>query len=238
MLLAVLTLLQSINAQDSKPIVKSNQTKVNVNPKLSVTKQQKGSVGINSRYGTVTDIDGNVYKTVRVGDQIWMAENLKTRHYNDGTSIPNVTDSKAWLNITDGAYCYYNNDNSYNLIYGKLYNWNAVNTGKLAPKGWHVPSVEEWRELIDYLGGSILATNKIKSSNGWEDNGNNTSGFSASPSGYRIYQGDFNNLGANWWCSGELDNYVNTCVLFNIASDIVISITDSREGMSVRCIKD
>jgi len=107
---------------------------------------------------TVTDIDGNVYHIVAIGTQVWMAENLKTTKYNDGTFIPLVTDSTAWGNLSTPGYCWYNNDAAtYKNTYGALYNWFTVNTGKLSPKGWHIPSDTEWETLITYLGGESLA---------------------------------------------------------------------------------
>ncbi len=101
-------------------------------------------------YGTVTDQDGNEYKTVTIGTQTWMAENLRTTKYNDSTSIPNITSASMWQNSTTGAYCNYNNTTDIDTIvtYGSLYNWYAVNTGKLAPKGWHVATNEEYSTLI------------------------------------------------------------------------------------------
>ena len=114
--------------------------------------------------GTVTDIDGNVYHTVTIGTQTWMVENLKTTKYNDGTAIPLVTDSTAWLNLTTPGYCWYNNDAAtYKNTYGALYNWFTVNTSKLAPSGWHVPTDAEWTTLITYLGGETVAGGQMKS---------------------------------------------------------------------------
>ena len=112
---------------------------------------------------TVTDIDGNVYKTVVIGTQTWLAENLRTTKYNDGTQIPNVTAKSQWDNLTTDAYCWYNNDPAtYKATYGALYNWYAVNTGKLCPTGWHVPSDAEWTTLTDFLGGEGYAGGKLK----------------------------------------------------------------------------
>ena len=105
----------------------------------------------------VVDIDGNVYHTVTIGTQVWMVENLKTTRYNDGTAIPLVTDGTAWAALTTPGYCWYNNDSAtYKNTYGALYNWYAVNTGKLAPTGWHVPTDSEWTVLTTYLGGESL----------------------------------------------------------------------------------
>jgi uncharacterized protein (TIGR02145 family) len=115
-------------------------------------------------YGTLTDQDGNIYKTITIGNQVWMAENLRTTKYNDGTAIPNVTGKSEWCALTTGAYCNYNNTKNVDTIstYGRIYNWYAVNTGKLAPPGWHVPNDEDWRTLTDYLGGGCLQEENSK----------------------------------------------------------------------------
>jgi len=101
--------------------------------------------------GDVKDADGNVYQSVRIGSQVWTVENLKTTKYNDGTAIPNVTDSTEWIELTTGSYCYYANNPDNKAKYGALYNWHAVNTGKLAPEGWRVPTDAEWDTLKNYL---------------------------------------------------------------------------------------
>ncbi|MBL0286085.1 MAG: fibrobacter succinogenes major paralogous domain-containing protein [Bacteroidetes bacterium] len=157
--------------------------------------------------GTVTDIDGNVYNTVTIGAQCWMMENLKTTKYNDGTAIPNVTSNTEWGALNTGAWCYYSNDANNNNTYGKLYNWYSVNTGRLAPNGWHVPTDIEWLELRDYLGGSQQAGGKMKSiSILWSPpnvGADNSSGFTALPSGFRnssngsrfVSKGDATNFG-------------------------------------------
>jgi len=107
--------------------------------------------------------NGYNYKTVKIGSQWWFAENLQTTQYNDGTSISNVTDWFAWRTLTTDAYCWYNNDAAtYRNLYGALYNWYAVKTGKLCPSGWHVPSNDEWTILSDYLGGGNVAGGKLK----------------------------------------------------------------------------
>jgi uncharacterized protein (TIGR02145 family) len=158
---------------------------------------------------TVTDIEGNIYNTVTIGTQVWMAENLKSTKYKDGTSIPNVTDGSAWAGLTSGAYCWYNNDIGNKSIYGALYNWFAVNTGKLCPVGWHVSSDNEWTILSNYLGGISVAGGKMKSVAGWSNpntGANNSSGFSALPGCYRHYTGTFNNILGEfgyWWSSTE-----------------------------------
>ena len=103
-------------------------------------------------YGTLIDIDGNSYKTVKIGTQEWIAENLRTTQYNDATAIPLVTNNTEWSELITSAYCWYNNDaTSLKATYGALYNWHAVNTNKLCPTGWHVPTEVEWVVLMDYL---------------------------------------------------------------------------------------
>jgi uncharacterized protein (TIGR02145 family) len=142
-------------------------------------------------YGTITDIDANSYKTIPIGIQVWMAENLKTSKLNDGTAIPSVTDDAQWTNLLAPAYCWFdNNDTLYKNIYGAYYNWFTVSTGKLCPVGWHVPSDDEWQLLVDYFGGSNIAGSKIKEAgtNNWVFSNNdatNSSGFTALPGGMR-----------------------------------------------------
>ncbi|MCF8379684.1 MAG: hypothetical protein K9H49_08920 [Bacteroidales bacterium] len=201
--------------------------------------------------GTVKDYDGNIYRTVVIGNQEWMAENLKVTNYKDGTSITNITDPIAWFQLTTPAYCWYNNDPASNKdTYGALYNWYTVNTGKLAPAGWHVPTDEEWTELTDYLGGVDIAGAKLKeagTSHWLSPNAGvtNASGFTALPGGYRGYNGEFKDIGSEgiWWSSsvylyspGNLmplyramasyQNYVDRFVLDKVA------------GFSVRCVRD
>ena len=180
--------------------------------------------------GTVTDIDGNVYKTVKIGNQVWTVENLRTTKYNDGTPIPLVTDGAAWAALTTPGYCYYNNTTNADSIkkYGALYNWYVVNTKKLAPKGWHVPTVAEWDTLQNYLIANgynwdgTTTGNKIAKSmaaqTDWKTDTNpgatgndlfknNKSGFSALPGGWRFFIGFFNLFGrfGVWWSATELD---------------------------------
>ena len=116
-----------------------------------------------SGIGTVTDIDGNIYHTVIIGSQVWMLENLRTTKYRNGDTITNITDKTAWGNISYGGYGWYNNDITNEETYGALYNWGAVaDTRNLAPEGWHVPSADEWNELIDFLGGDMVAGGTLK----------------------------------------------------------------------------
>jgi uncharacterized protein (TIGR02145 family) len=177
----------------------------------------------NLTYGEVKDVDGNVYKTITIGTQTWMAENLKTTHYNDTTAIPMVADETAWKTLTTPAFCWFNNDSvTYKANYGALYDWPAVKSGKLAPAGWHVPSDTEWSTLENYLiangfnydgttTGDRETNNKIAKSmataTNWDADagigtvGNtdfpakrNASGFSVLPGGGRFTYGTFNNI--------------------------------------------
>lgn len=208
-----------------------------------------------------TDYDGNNYTTVTIGTQVWMVENLKVTTYNDGIAIPNVTDNTAWANLTTGAYCNYNNDAVNGTKYGKLYNWYAVNTGKLAPAGWHVPSDGEWTTLQTYLianGYNYDATttgNKIAKSlaatTDWSSSINtgaigndltlnNSTGFSALPGGSRYYEGLFGSLGyAYWWSSTEYDtDKARNRYLFYINTNLLSYYYSKVLGYSVRCVKD
>ena len=163
-------------------------------------------------YGTITDIQGKIYKTIPVGSQVWMAENLKTTKFNDGANIPMVAQNKAWMDLITPAYSWFdNNDSVYADIYGAYYNWFAVSTGKLCPSGWHVPTDSEWQTLINYLGGDNFAGSKIKEAgkNNWTvDNktATNQSGLTGLPAGLReATDGAFSSPGVlgGWWSATE-----------------------------------
>ena len=200
---------------------------------------------------TVTDIEGNVYKTVTIGTQTWMAKNLKTTNYNDGKAIPLVADNAAWTNrdsiaLTNPAYYWYNNDSTYKNPYGELYNGYAVKTGKLCPTGWHVPTDTEWSELTTYLGGEDVAGGKLKESgtSHWETpnyGATNESGFKALPGGYRSMDGIFNiiNNGGSWWTSTDFNTERIWIRGMNTNIEHVFKGPDEKpEGFSVRCLKD
>ena len=204
--------------------------------------------GCLSSCGSVTDYDGNVYSAVTIGTQCWMQQNLKTTKFNDGSAIPNVTDSTTWVNLSTLGYCWYNNNYStYGSIYGALYNWYSVNTGKLCPIGWHVPDTTEWSTLINDLGGSSVAGGALKSTSVLWTSPNtgatNSSGFSALPSGYRDgYDGSFYSLGDNgdWWSATENNTtYAFHCNLDYIRLNAILSNDYNKQnGFSVRCVKD
>jgi uncharacterized protein (TIGR02145 family) len=198
------------------------------------------------RSNAVTDRDGNVYKTFVIGTQTWMAENLKTTKFNDGTPIPLITDTTTWSNLTTPAYCWYKNDPFYKNPYGALYNWYTVNTGKLCPTDWHVPSDTEWTVLTDYLGGESIAGGKLKSITGWNNpntGATNETGFAALPGGYRLSSGGYFYpiLGNNgtWWSSTQIDKgwAWDRLMYFNSSNVQKIFITNA-SGLSVRCVRD
>jgi len=182
-------------------------------------------------HGTVTDIDGNVYNTVIIGTQNWMTENLKTTKYKDGTTIPLVTDGTAWKALATGGYCLYNNAATYKSTYGALYNWYSVNTGILAPEGWHVSTNAEWSTLVANLGTSISVAKELT----------NSSGFNALRGGCRNYTGSFNYVGANgyWWSSNEY-NTTNAWPRYLMSGYDNLFGYDYQKGSgySVRCVKD
>jgi uncharacterized protein (TIGR02145 family) len=195
--------------------------------------------------GTVTDIDGNTYQTVKIGDQRWMSENLKVTHYRNGDSIPNVID--RWYGLTIGVYCNYDFDTNNAVTYGSLYNWYAVNDSRnIAPEGWHIPSDNEWQTLVDYLGGDLVAGGKMKETGTthWHNpntGATNESGFSALPGGFRNNLGDFWDMGtyADFWSSTAYSSGVAWYRKLGNASSGVGRYNILKEiGFSVRCIRD
>ena len=209
---------------------------------------------------SVKDIDGNVYNTVIIGTQVWMKENLKTMKYNDGTRIPNVTDGKQWGKLTTGAYCWlYNDATTQKSPLGALYNWYAVETGKLCPTGWHVASDEEWTTLHNYLGGYQLAGGKLKETDttywiGPNTGATNESGFTALAIGYLDKDNGLFLLldrAAFWWTStyepglaliqANKDQQAGPWmrVIFDNQSSIKANNSYAKTyGFSVRCMKD
>jgi uncharacterized protein (TIGR02145 family) len=210
-----------------------------------------------SNASTVKDTEGNVYHTVTIASQTWMVENLKVTKYNDGTPIPNISDNITWSNLTTGAYCDYNNDVVNGEKYGHLYNWYAVNTGKLAPKGWHVATEAEWYTLLSYvsdkLGSSSSISSALAATTDWAKNTtmgaigndltkNNSTGFTALPGGSRSEDGTFMDdirLNALWWCSTEYDSRAGWEINMEYDGYLVFAWGLLKEcGGSVRCIKD
>ena len=196
-------------------------------------------------YGTATDIDGNVYKTITIGTQTWMAENLKVNRFTDGTLIPSLGDYSG-DNPPGPTYSWINdNPIAYKNTYGAFYNWYAVNTGKLCPVGWHIPTISEWTTLVNYLGGDSIAGGKMKESGTthWENpnlGATNESGFTALPSDdYSGWSGYIPSRECEFWSSTESVNTFawNLLIEFN-SSKVYWNISDEKKEFPVRCIKD
>lgn len=216
---------------------------------LKLPTDKVDSLSFSKGENTLEDIDGNTYRTVVIGNQTWMKDNLKVTTYNDGTPIEVIEDAEAWhqvfYNHNPGMSWYDNDSATYSTCYGGLYNRYAVETGKLCPAGWEVPTIADLETLVDYLGGDEVAGGKLKDVclGVWESpNGGatNESGFTALPGGYRNYLGDFNSLGigANFHSStpSATDNapYIN---LRYENGEIVWPEFLKSNGYSVRCIK-
>ena len=202
----------------------------------------------NSGYppNTVLDIDGNVYNTVTICEQTWMVENLKTTKFNDGTPITFIRESTLWGSLNSPGYCFYQNDPAFfKHPYGGLYNWFTINTGKLAPKGWHIPTEIEWYQLLNCLGGINVAGSKLKEKGTmhWQtpnDDATNEFGFTAIPTGCRGSSGSFEVLGVEteWWTSGGSIYGANYFRLYNLNGFMMRNVGPPQMGCPVRCVKD
>jgi uncharacterized protein (TIGR02145 family) len=203
-------------------------------------------------YGNMTDQEGNVYKTIVIGTQEWMAESLNTSIYRNGDEIPTNLDDATWLNTASGAWAYYNSNESYVCPYGKLYNWYAcVDARQLCPVGWHVPTDAEWSVLTSYLGGEDVAGGKMKitgtmeaATGLWQSpntGATNSSGFSGASGGYRGSSGGYDGIGGNgfWWSSSEggTSNAWNRDLNFNFGN-VFRTDVNKQNGFSVRCLRD
>ena len=227
---------------------------------LDIVKIANITLGIDSCPSTTaTDIDGNIYQTVTIGTQVWMAENLKVTHFRNGEAIPNVTDSTEWRNLTTGAYCNYANDIINVDTYGRLYNWYAIHDNRgIAPEGWHVPSDEEWKQLELYLGMSQADADttgyrgtteggKLKEAGTvhWRSpntDATNECGFTALPGGHRTNSpGQFASLGdyAGYWTASEENSYGAWYrALYYTYAQVARGSISKRSGRSDRCVKD
>ncbi len=224
-------------------------------PDLVITENTVCNITVNR---TVTDIDGNVYRTVKIGNQWWMAENLKVTRYRNGEAIPEVIDNSAWAGLTTGACCNYNNDPSNTTIYGLLYNWYAVNDLRgLAPEGWHVPADAEWKELEMAPGMSQLSADstgyrgtdeggKLKEAGTTHWGSPNTgatdeSGFTALPGGARYYEtANFTSMGLKaffWSSTGNPGSAVRRSLDWD-NSKVYRFDLPLKLGFSVRCVRD
>ncbi len=202
---------------------------------------------------TITDIDGNIYTTVIIGEQEWMAGNLKTTRYNDGTEIPNVIDDDEWSKLSTGAYVWYDHKVIKGETYGGLYNWYAVETGKLCPEGWHVPSDEDWDKLVltvilmgrGKVGPLLKSSGTIKKNTGlWYHSrapkSNNRTGFSAIPGGYRNTEGFFSSIGyiGYWYSSTEYNETRAWYRHLRYDSNDILGFHNKNHGFSIRCMRD
>ncbi len=245
MIFGIICMLYSgCKKDDENPIdLMNNMTYINFNQNLI--------------YGTMTDQEGNVYKTIKIDDQIWMAENLRTTKYRNGDHITQVKSNEAWLKSTTEAYCNYNNTKSLDTIatFGRLYNYYAVTDSRnIAPEGWHVPTDSDWNTLISYLGdgslekGDTIAGAYLKEAgnSNWAvyTNANpvvdNRSGFTAIPAGWRALDGFGQTVNAMFWIYPEFENTVWIRSLIN-GFPIVPKTTYNNLvnlGLSIRCIKN
>jgi uncharacterized protein (TIGR02145 family) len=201
-----------------------------------------GSSTFTPRFGgTVTDIDGNIYHTDTIGTQVWLVENLKTRRYRNGDSIPNTIDSTIWN--TMGASCAYGNNEKNSITYGRLYNWYAVNDSRgLAPAGWHVPSSAEWKNLYDYLEGYRVAGGKLKEKGTahWispNTSATNETGFTALPGGSGRNGSGLGFQGL-WWSATSSNSFAICFYMGYDGSYVYNSYGPKDMGSSVRCVKD
>ena len=213
-----------------------------------------GTHGINSNkkiktkiLDTITDIDGNKYMTIAIGKQVWMMSNLNVTHYRNGDPITNVKDNAKWGSLVTGAYCYYANDSANTKTFGRLYNWYAINdTRNICPKGWHIPSDDEWQKLINYLGGDNVAGSRMKEIGPkyWGDknkDATNKSKFTALPGGCRHHEGPFHDIykHGHWWSStsgGAETAWYRS--LFDDDNGVIRKCDYKTHGFSVRCIKN
>jgi uncharacterized protein (TIGR02145 family) len=207
--------------------------------------------------GKVADVEGNVYQTIGIGSQVWMAENLKTTKFNDGIAIPLVTDGAAWEAFSYYGYCWYNNDEAtYKSTYGALYNWYVVNIGKLCPVGWHVASDGDWRQMILFLDPnavlndhdcleSQIAGGKLKEAGTihWQSpntGATNETGFTALPGGGRQGDGMFYGIGSRgfWWISWSSTELGPYQYMYYDDSSVERCYIYKNYGFAVRCLKD
>jgi uncharacterized protein (TIGR02145 family) len=201
---------------------------------------------------TVTDIDGNNYQTTQICNQIWTQSNLNVSKYRNGDVIPQITDATQWANATTGAWCYYANNTANGIVYGKMYNWFAVNDSRgLAPIGWHIPSNIEWTTLTDCLGGTFIDAFTIGVAGGkmkevgtthWSPpnlGATNSSGFTGLPGGQRNYFGNFETFQiGSWWSSSEFGNFAAHRSVFYDTTTVVKSSLGKLTGLYIRCVKD
>lgn len=246
------TVTKSTQTKTPQTISKSAQTK----PKSAQTKTKSAQTKTKSTQAKSKTVQKSPKTepakkseypgTVRIGTQAWAVANLNVNTFRNGDTIPEAKTNKEWVAAGDAgkpAWCYYNNDPKIGLIYGKLYNWYAVNDPRgLAPAGWTLPGDADWAKMINYLGGPGPAGGKMKSTSRWNEgsNGTNESGFSGFPGGYRVENGTFQNIGSIgiWWSTVEnnppsaIDHYLSMSGSCNRSN------SPKQRGESVRCIRN
>lgn len=215
------------------------------------------TIVIKTRHSILTDIDGNTYYTVKIGEQIWMAENLKVTHFRNGEPIPFISNNDEWYSFSSlkkGCWCYPENSAENNEVYGKFYNFFALTDSRnICPTGWHVPTKDEWTKLVASVGGSSIAGVKMKEANNtrWGQSdmvADNSSGFTGIPSGSRLFNGLFNGISimeGNWWSATEtmsVYGYAPEAFAIRLGNGneniIYQEHTPEGDGYCVRCIKD
>lgn len=196
---------------------------------------------------TIEDVDGNIYHTTRIGNQTWMVENLKTTRFNNGDLITNIKSNTNWKQSEQAAYSVYNNDSTLVKVYGLLYNYQCLNDSRnIAPKGWRIPTEEDLRVLESFINsnnqtGVFL---KEKGNTHWlpsNATGNNATGFSALPGGFRDNEGDFYMRNANgyyWTNNGSFELYHWSARMFQAFADIRRDEVFKQYGFSIKCIKE
>jgi len=194
---------------------------------------------------TSKDVDGNEYNAVSIGDKVWTKQNLNVSHYRNGDPIPEVQDPTEWKNLTTGAWCYYQNNTVNGPVYGKLYNWYAVNDSRgLAPQGWHVASDSEWKTTFAKFGGNDVAGGAMKATENWSSPNvaaTNSSGFTALAGGARNEEGLFGfsgNWGVWWTSTVDQEGIAFYSILLNNSSTAGVYHNLTQFGLYVRCVKD
>jgi uncharacterized protein (TIGR02145 family) len=196
-----------------------------------------------SACGTLTDIDGNSYKLVEINGKCWMAENLRTSKYSDGSAITTGLDSASWVNTTSGAYAIYDDSEVNHTKYGKLYNYHAAANPKgLCPKGWHVPAKAEFDAMVTFLGGENEAGGALRTTTGWtapNTGDTNSSGFSAVPGGFRTYQNAYNGIDYQGYFMALSTNQIYSYLILNGETGYMFGFEGGTQaGNSCRCTQD
>lgn len=184
---------------------------------------------------------GSTYTVVNAGDLSWMGENLASDRYRSGKKIPLVQDYKAWTELLSPGCCYYSNDPAMLKKYGMLYNWYAVEEGRLCPSGWRVASNNDWVKLENFLGGHMRAGGKLSSKTGWKGRhiSGDDIGFKALPGGYRLNEDFSEGWAALWWTSSPVDtSWVWGRRLNSGSTELHATLNDRQNGFSVRCVRD